>query len=154
MIIYRICVEEFSTDLTGSGATRYGGRWNTKGNAVLYTSSSRALATVEYAVHLRLGNSDNDFRLVSIEIPEGAVISKISIEDLHDNWKSFPFPISTQKIGNDWLKRKESLVLKVPSVIVPQEFNCLVNPQNDDFHAVKIIGNEPFVFDKRLIKSN
>lgn len=154
MIVYRICVKEFSNDLSGSGAMRYGGRWNTKGNAVLYTSSSCALATVEYAVHLRLGNSYDEFRLVSIEIPEGSVSRQIGYEDLDNNWKCFPFHFSTQRIGNDWLKSKESLVLKVPSVVVPREFNCLINPQHDDFHAVKIVGNEPFVFDKRLIYNN
>lgn len=154
MIVYRICAQEFSTDLSGLGAMRYGGRWNTKGNPVLYTSSSCALATVEYAVHLRLGNSRDDFRLVSIEIPEGSVFRQINYENLDINWKNFPFHFSTQRIGNDWLKSKESLVLKVPSVIVPREFNCLVNPQHEDFYAVKIVGNEPFVFDKRLINSN
>lgn len=154
MIVYRICVEEFSADLSGSGAMRYGGRWNTKGNAVLYTSSSCALATVEYAVHLRLGNSQNDFRLVLIEIPDGCVVREIGVDSLDKNWKSFPFHFSTQKLGNDWLKSKESLVLKVPSVVVQREFNCLINPQHEDFLAVKIIGNEPFVFDKRLINKN
>jgi RES domain-containing protein len=154
MIVYRICLEGFSSDLSGSGAMRYGGRWNTKGNAVLYTSSSRALATVEYAVHLRLGNSRDDYRLVSIEIPEGVVIRQISYENLHNNWKSFPFHFSTQKIGNDWLNSNDSLVLKVPSVVVPQEFNCLINPHHEDFHTVKIVTNEPFIFDKRLISGN
>jgi RES domain-containing protein len=154
MIVYRICQAGFSTDLTGSGAMRYGGRWNTKGNAVLYTSSSRALATVEFVVHLRLGNSQDDFRIVTIEIPDGVFCSQVNVENLNDNWKSFPFHFSTQRIGNDWLRSNGSLVLQVPSVVVPQEFNFLINPQHEDFHLVKVVGNEPFLFDKRLIKSN
>jgi len=154
MIVYRICRGEFSTDLSGRGAMRYGGRWNTKVNSVLYTSSSRALVTVEYAVHLRLGNSTDGFRIVSIEIPEGAVIRQISYENLDNNWKSFPFHFSTQRTGNDWLKSRESLALKVHLVIVQREFNCLINPLHDDFPSVKIVGNEPFVFDKRLINYN
>lgn len=153
MIVYRICVEEFSTDLSGLGAMKYGGRWNTKGNAVLYTSSSCALATVEYTVHLRLGNYQNYFRLVSIEIPEGIFVKQLGFENLDNNWKSFPFQFSTQKIVNEWIKSKESLALKVPSVIVQWEFNCLINPQHEDFSKVKLIGNEPFVFDQRLINT-
>lgn len=153
MIVYRLSKSKFSSDLSGRGAELSGGRWNSKGVAMIYTGESRALCTTEIAVHTPLGNIPTDYEIISIEIPD-AMISEFDISALPDNWRSFPHQNSTQEIGNKFISDNISLVLKVPSAVVPGDFNYLINPHHKDFSAVRIFAIEPFEFDKRLfIKS-
>lgn len=152
MIVYRLCKKAYANDLSGRGAEISGGRWNGKGTAMVYTSASRALCMVEIIVHIPAGIIPKDYYLVSIFIPDNTRILAIEPKDLPDNWSRNPIPASTQKIGNAFIAAQEALVLKVPSAIVQDEWNYLINPLHKDFKEVKIIATEPFSFDGRLFK--
>ncbi|MBP8994051.1 MAG: RES family NAD+ phosphorylase [Bacteroidales bacterium] len=151
MIVFRLSKSLYSNDLSGKGAEKAGARWNSKGIAMIYTSDSRALCTAEIAVHTPLGNVPEDYSIITIEIPEDS-IREVKIEELPSDWKTFPHPDSTQRIGNKFIIDNIFLVLKVPSAVVQEEYNYLVNPNHRDFHKVKIIAVEPFTFDERLFK--
>ncbi|MCU0378999.1 MAG: RES family NAD+ phosphorylase [Bacteroidales bacterium] len=149
MIVYRLSRSKYSADLSGKGAEKSGGRWNSKGVAMVYTSNSRALCTAEVAVHIALGIVPSDYELVTIEIPDDS-LKQASIEDLPADWRSFPHPDSTQKLGDRFIMEGVFLVLKVPSVVVQGEYNFLINPKHEAAKKVRVIGTEPFLFDKRL----
>lgn len=150
MIVFRLAKGIFCQDLSGKGAELAGGRWNSKGTALVYTGMSRALCTTEIAVHTPLGNIPDDYFLVSIELPAKAPILKLDEKKLPKDWKSFPHPHSTQLIGDKFVKELKYLILQVPSVIVQGEFNYLINPKHPLIQKVKILKKEAFQFDARL----
>ncbi len=150
MIVYRLSKSEHARDLTGKGAEKFGGRWNSKGVAMLYTSNSRALCTAEIAVHTPLGNLPADYELTTIYIPDNTVIPELELSELPKDWQSVPHAHSTQVIGDKFVSDDQFLVLKVPSAVVQGEFNYLINPAHDDFASIKIEKTDPFAFDKRL----
>ncbi|WP_266205528.1 RES family NAD+ phosphorylase [Pontibacter kalidii] len=150
MIVYRLSRGLYRKDLSGRGAEIAGGRWNSKGTAILYTSESIALCTVEIAVHMPLGIVPKDYHLVRIELPDSASIKELSEADLPEDWKSFPHANSTQEIGDAFVQELEHLVLKVPSATVQGNYNFLVNPRHPDFNQVKVLDTQLFEFDKRL----
>lgn len=150
MIVFRLSKSRHSKDLSGKGAEKFGGRWNSKGVALLYTSDSRALCTAEIAVHTPLGNLPTDFEITLIKIPENTIIPELEIAELPKDWKSIPHAHSTQVIGDKFVDDDQFLVLKVPSAVVQGEFNYLINPAHDDFKSITIEKTEPFAFDARL----
>jgi len=150
MIVFRLSKQKFASDLSGKGAEKSGGRWNSQGTALVYTSESRALCTTEIAVHTPLGNLPLDYQLISIEIPGYIQIMELAAEELPLKWKSIPHSHSTQVIGDNFVSEGKFLVLKVPSVVVPGEYNYLLNPNHPEFNKVKIKSIEPFNFDERL----
>jgi len=149
MIVCRLSKSKYSSDLTGKGAERSGGRWNNKGVAMIYTGESRALCTTEIAVHMPLGNIPMDYEIIFIEIPD-ASISEFDITTLPEDWRSFPHPHFTREIGDQFISDTICLVLKVPSAVVPGDFNYLINPYHKDFSSVKIVEIGSFEFDVRL----
>ena len=149
MIVFRLSKEQFAQDLSGKGAELVGGRWNSRGNAMLYTSQSIALCVTEIAVHVPLGILPKDYQLVQIEIP---IEYFLEINRLPKDWQSFPHSNSTQMIGDKFLKDSKFLVLKVPSATVQGEFNYLINPRHKNFDQIKILKIENFNFDERLFK--
>lgn len=150
MIVYRLCKEKFKDDLSGKGAELAGGRWNSKGTAMLYTCESRALCTTEIAVHSPLGIMPADYWLISIEFPDKIEMLELDPASLPKEWKSFPHPHSTQVIGDRFIKEGKQLVMKAPSAVVPGDSNYLFNPSHVLFSRVKIVHTERFAFDERL----
>ena len=150
MIVYRICNSFYTNDLSGTGAKMYGGRWNSKGIPLLYTSSSRALAALEVMVHLPANNVNPiDFALVSISLPDKSIEEidyKMLEKEINKNGLNSNFRI----IGDNWMKKNTSLLLKVPSVVIKEEYNFLVNPFHKDFHKITIVSVQKFNFDSRL----
>lgn len=149
MIVYRIASNLYIKDLSGEGAKRTGGRWNSKGVAVLYTGSSLALSAWEYFVHLPedLNLKNNTFSSVSIDIPNHS-IKEWDYSALPSNWRKIRKPL--HDVVNRWLLEKEFLAIKVPSAIVEGEFNYILNPNFPDYLSlVKIIAISPFSFDRR-----
>ncbi|MFN8430874.1 MAG: RES family NAD+ phosphorylase [Spirosomataceae bacterium] len=151
MKVFRLSKAEFSRDLSGKGAEIAGGRWNPRGVLVVYTSDSRALCMAEVAVHIPVGLIPKDYKIVEIEIPEDKIL-EVSKENLPENWNAFPEIMETKKIGEEWVKRSEFLILKVPSAVVEGDFNYLINPQNTDINQVKISSVKDFRFDSRLFQ--
>ena len=150
MIVFRLSKSKHSNDLSGKGAEKFGGRWNSKGVAMLYTSDSRALCTAEIAVHTPLGNIPEDYEITLIKIPEHTIIPELEITDLPKDWKSIPHSHSTQEIGDKFIDEGKFVALKVPSAVVQGEFNFLLNPYHSDFKNITIEKIEPFAFDTRL----
>ena len=150
MIVFRLSKAAYADDLSGKGAELTGGRWNSKGTALVYTSASRALCTAEIAVHTPLGNLPTDFKIITIEIPEDNLVKELQVDELPSDWKSIPHAHSTQVIGDKFVSEGNFAVLKVPSVVVQDEYNYLVNPAHTDAREIKIIAVEPFNFDERL----
>lgn len=149
MIVFRLSKSQYAKDISGTGAERSGGRWNSKGTPLLYTSASRALCTTEIAVHTPLGILPLDYKIITIEI-DNPSMKMIETKKLPRNWKRYPHIDATQKIGDQFVSEDKYLVMKVPSVIVQDEFNYLINPLHKDIHKVKIKKVEDFNFDPRL----
>lgn len=152
MILYRLSREKYKKDLSGKGAEIAGGRWNSKGIAILYTGQNRALCTTEIAVHIPFGIVPVDYCMITIEIPDDSNIEKVDINDLPKKWREFPYDKLTKFIGDHFIQRNESIALKVPSAVVQGEYNYLINPRHIDFDKVKIVKTEKFKFDQRLFK--
>lgn len=152
MIVYRLSKSKFATDLSGRGAELVGGRWNSKGVPVIYTGESRALATTEIAVHVSLANLPIDYCIVSIDIPDNYIMAP-EMKDLPANWNELPHKIESQRYGDQFIFNSNFLVLKVPSAVVPGDFNYIINPRHKDIGLVKIIDISPYSFDKRLFKA-
>jgi len=150
MIVFRLSKSKYAGDLSGKGAEKSGGRWNSKGIALVYTSASRALCTTEIAVHTPLGNLPLDYRLITIEIPDDIQQKETVASELANDWNSIPPSYSTREIGDKFVAERKYLVLKVPSVVVPGDYNYLLNPNHPEFDKIKIMSIEPFNFDERL----
>lgn len=153
MRVYRIEREKYlNTTLKGIGAAMTEGyRWNSLNTYMVYTASSRALATLEVSVHLDL-NEDlpNDRFYVEIDIPYEVVIMELPLEELPQGWDSKPPILENQYIGDDFVLSNDAAVLKVPSAIVPPESNYLINPNHPDAKKIKVVSVQKMVFDSRI----
>lgn len=150
MIVFRLSKSQYAKDLSGRGAEMSGGRWNSKGTALVYTGQSRALCTTEIAVHTPLGNIPLDYEIISIEIPDEISIFELAGSEIPKDWRSFPHAHATQEVGDRFVIEGKHAVLKVPSVVVQGEYNYLINPRHPDANRIRIILTEPFDFDERL----
>jgi RES domain-containing protein len=147
MIVYRIAKEEYSKQLKASG---YAARWNGKGVYVIYAAQNRSLACLESLVH-RSGEGNNAlYKVMLIKIPDTLKIEVIEETDLKKGWQKIEHFNYTQSIALDWLTNFKTAVLKVPSVIIKNEFNYILNPQHQDFKKIKLVGVEDFIFDTRI----
>ena len=156
MKVYRIEREKYlETTLSGVGASMSKGyRWNSINTKLVYTAESKALATLEVTVHLDLSEDlPTDRYYVEIEIPNDIIILEVAIEDLLQDWDAKPPTYFTQTIGDDFVFQNEAAILKVPSSIVPQEFNYLINPNHIDAARIKVSSKSFMKFDIRF-KSN
>ena len=149
MIVYRLSRSKYAQDLSGKGAEMAGGRWNSKGIALVYTGQNISLCMAEVAVHMPLGIVPKDYELIHIEIPEEE-IQELSKKELPEDWRDQLSMNETQQIGNDFVKKSSKMVLKVPSMVVQGEFNYLINPNHKNTGKVQIKKTEPFRFDARL----
>lgn len=149
MIVYRLSKAIHAKDLSGTGAEKNGGRWNSVGIPMIYTCQSRALCIAEVAVHLPMGILPEDYKLITIEIPGRSILS-LPGSLLPRDWKSIPPAQSTKTIGDQFIRNQKYITLKVPSIIVKGEYNFLVNPKHPGIKDVRIISIEPFEFDSRL----
>lgn len=154
MIVYRLSKGKYHRDLSGKGAELYGGRWNSKGTALLYTSQSRALAFAEISMHIPLGIIPKDYFLISIQMPDTADILELVEADMPTDWRSNPHSDSTQKIGDQFAAGLKYLALRVPSAVVPGDSNYLINPLHPAINEVTITEVEPFEFDSRFASRN
>jgi len=152
--VYRITKRQYAEELSGSGARIHGGRWNHKGTSLIYTSENRALATVEYLVHVPLSIVPARLSLVTLQIPDEIIAREITTIDLPDDWRVYPPPLSLADIGTSWARTNESLLLRVPSAVVEHEFNILINPLHPSIKEVTILQLEDFIIDQRLLRSD
>lgn len=137
--------------LDGEGARLAGGRWNSPGVALVYTSATVSLAALEYLVHVDLEDVPGDLIAMCVELPDGAPIEEVAIGDLPKDWNRQPQHPACVEIGDEWAARAETLALRVPSAIVPEEFNYLINPAHPEAATVRVIASREFSFDARLL---
>ena len=151
MLLWRIAREiHVDSALEGVGGLMVSGRWHRRGQPILYTASSAALAALEVLVHVEPLQAPDDLRLLGLDLPDELTLEELGPALLPEDWRSVPAPESTQSIGNAWLERRSSVALRVPSVVVPMETNVLLNPRHPEMARVRISSNEAFRFDSRL----
>lgn len=136
--------------LDGEGARLYGGRWNSEGAAVVYASATLSLAALEYLVHVDIAEVPADLVALGIEVPDDAVAAVVGVSDLPSDWKR-PGAAGSADLGDAWVAAAASLTLSVPSAIVPEENNVLINPRHVRAADVRIASERPFAYDPRLL---
>ena len=149
MLVYRVGKTKYARDLTGEGARLFGGRWNNKMIACLYTSENRALAVLEYTVNFNIDDIPRSLSITTLEIPEKK-IKILNEEDLPGDWRKSPAPSTTKDFVSHLLLTAAELVIRVPSVVIPSEFNYLLNPLHADNKKIKLIDVVDFIFDVRI----
>lgn len=148
MQVYRISRTKFASDLSGEGARLYGGRWNPKGIPCLYTAASISLAVLEFSVHVNIDELPRALSIATIKIPDS--FHDLAVADLPGDWDRWPSPASTRDLGGKLLAAQKELVIRVPSTVIHQEYNFLINPLHPLFRQVKLLSVEDFVFDVRI----
>ena len=149
MIVYRVGITKYAGDITGEGARLNGGRWNHKSIACIYTSESRALAILEYSVNVNIEDIPRALSITTFEIPE-VEIRHLKESDLPGNWKEVPAPSSTKDFGTGLLIASARAIIRIPSLVIPEEFNYLLNPAHIDYKRCKISGIKDLVYDVRI----
>ncbi|MEM7296741.1 MAG: RES family NAD+ phosphorylase [Bacteroidota bacterium] len=147
MILYRITSKVHARDLSGTGAFLYGGRWNSKGVRMVYTSGSLSLAALEVIANLSGDKLNKNLYCVELEFPDHLPVQ--TLDPLPEKWNEFPYSGNSVNAGNSFIK-EGGFCLKVPSAIIPSEYNYLLNPLHNDFAHVKFIDARPLILDKRL----
>lgn len=150
MKVFRIAREEYIKDLAGTGAKLYGGRWNPKGIAVLYTAENKSLSALEVLVHFNRNTTPYDLRILTLQLPSNEIVEfdkKKFNKILSSEDSNFKF----KEEGRKWIESNNSLGLKVPSVLIPGEYNILINPSYTTFNLLKIVEIEIFKFDERFL---
>lgn len=155
MRVWRLGRTTFIEDLTGTGARLAGGRWSSKGVPVLYCSGTRSLCALELFVHLDPDDAPEALAAMSLHIPDAIFAARTlwTRTTLPPVWRDSPAPVPLQALGDAWVKRADSLVLELPSAVVPGEPNYLLNPSHPDMQQVVASPPEPFQFDPRMWRS-
>lgn len=117
---------------------------------MIYTASSRSLACLENAVHRSQTGLSQLFNIMTIEIPDNIKTKITWLDDLSADWTNYNQMYITQRLGETWIKENESAILQVPSSIIEEESNYLLNPDHKDFGQIKVIKTQAFLFDKRI----
>lgn len=152
-VLWRIAVETPAypaSDLSGTGARITGGRWNSKGSPVVYCSTSIALATLETVHYLRGGGLPFNRYLVRIAIPDVVWDARQVLEPFPGGWDAIPAGLAGKRAGDGWIAAGKSALLLVPSVIVPDEYNVLLNPRHADAAAVTASTVRRWSYDPRF----
>ena len=147
MRVYRLTRARY-TALDGRGSLLASGRWHWAGVPVIYAAESRALAALESLVHTRKDQIPTDYVLLEIEI-ENSRVESVQDNDLPADWRD-PEPQGSRDWGDQWVRSQRSVALAVPSIVIPQERNLLLNASPPDFHQVRVSPPQPFWWDHRL----
>ena len=152
--LWRICAAKYtSASLDGEGARLTGGRWNERGTRVIYASESLSLATLEVLVHAPPGQlAAANLVVVELAVPDRAGTKSVREPELPLNWRKYPGPARLQALGTGWAVGRASLLLRVPSAVIPSEWNVLINPAHPDIALVTIKSIRKFDPDPRLRK--
>jgi RES domain-containing protein len=152
MVVFRLTRGTYTDDLTGHGAALYGNRWNRPGTHLLYTASTRALAVLEVWASSGGDILKQPFEMISLDFPDHDDLYTI-VENLPKGWDKLPSADHTQKIGSEFVESNKYLGLWVPSVIVQDEYNFIINPNHPAFPPNPILDKRPFRIDPRLLQN-
>lgn len=152
MLVWRICKARFAESaLSGEGARLFAGRWNQQGVPLVYTSNSLALAAIELFVHLDPSAAPDDLVSIRIEVPEELKMDRVEVKGLPKDWRRMDSD-QLREIGSAWAISRRSTALEVPSAAVEGEWNILLNPAHSDFNKIKVIKENPFLYDERMFR--
>lgn len=151
MKIWRLCRKKHAA-FDGEGARAAGGRWNRRGTAVVYTSATLSLAVLEYFVNLPVAAAPPDLVAVSAELPADIPMSSLDASDLPRGWRKYPALDALADLGTRWVEEGKTAILAVPSAVVPQERNYLLNPAHQRFREIWPGKPEPLSLDSRMWK--
>jgi RES domain-containing protein len=149
--VWRLCRKRHAA-FDGEGARIAGGRWNRRATAVIYTSSALSLAVLEYFVNLSSRVAPPDLVVVTADVPDALEITTVEIAGLPRSWRKYPAAEALAELGTRWALEKKTAILAVPSAVVPQERNYLLNPAHPDFRKITVGKPEPFSLDLRMWK--
>ena len=147
MLVYRIVHKKYSTSLYASGLK---GRWNSLGKKVIYAAESIPLAFLENMVRRQGVGFNTDFKIMFIDIPDNLKLLTVNVSDLEDGWRDFRDYSKCQPIGDKWYDAGKTLILKVPSAILPDSFNYIINTELSDYGLVKLIEVTDLIPDDRI----
>jgi len=149
MLAFRLSRTKYM-QFDGRGALLASGRWNDAGVCMIYTSASRALAVIEVLVHLRKDQVPPDYVFLEVTIPDTSILWP-QAGDLPSDWRD-AHPLRARSFGSEWARSSGSLALAVPSTVIQEETNFLINPDHSAFSQVRLAGPQPFQFDRRLLR--
>lgn len=151
MEVFRLSKEMYSGGLVASGRAN---RWNRRGQFVIYAGSSRSLSTLESIVHRSSVIPTIPYKILVISISDSEhLVKQIRLDELQDNWRTMAAYPALQEIGSIWYERKETLILRVPSAVIVQEYNYIFNMEHPDFaNEVRLIRVEDYFWDDRLVR--
>ena len=153
--LWRISKRKYAdTAFSGEGTRRAGGRWNSRGQGMVYTSGTLSLAALEVFVHMEVEDVATMLASIRLDIPTDVQIDYLATDRLPPNWRDIPAPIGLAAMGDSWFKTGGTAILAVPSVVIPIEYNYLINPTHPDFVKLSIESPQPFELDPRLWKNN
>jgi RES domain-containing protein len=150
MHVYRLCRRPFKA-LDGEGARLYGGRWNSPGTPVVYTSGTLALAAIEYLIHLDPKHLPADLIALEIFIPDDVPVLSADLGALPADWHSLAECEECRAAGDAWLAKATFAALRVPAAPIREEFNVLLDPRHSSVSAWRIVRERPFAYDARLL---
>lgn len=153
MRVWRIAHHRYALDKTCMGAAQFGGRWNPIGMPALYCGETVAVCALEKFVHLGAGVLPAQV-LVAVDLPDDCDIFTPERADLPAGWDDLPTSLAAQRFGAAWLRRRSELALKVPSAIVQEESNLIINPLHPDYARLAWSITRPFVFDRRMFRAS
>ena len=149
---WRIVHEDYAASaFTGEGARIAGGRWNPEGIPVVYTAGSLSLALFEIIVHLEIKRTLHFFKAIPLSFSPD-LVQTVSPGSLPPAWNRTPAPPITKAIGDEWVRQAATPVLCVPSAVVPNELNYLLNPRHPDFSAITIGQTIDLPADPRILE--
>lgn len=150
MELYRLTPTEFA-NLDGIGGLYCEGRWHSKGTPITYTASSRSLAALERLIHETMSDIPK-LTMLTIWVPDDISLQRFTQKDLPKHWDKLPDNGNARRLGDQWLASHHSLLLQVPSAIIHDEFNVLINPKHPEFAQLKIVDKRDYFYDTRLQK--
>jgi RES domain-containing protein len=149
MEVYRVTLTKYACTLSGEGARLFGGRWNRRGTPCIYASENRSLAVLEYSANITLDIIPRALSIVCIEIPSQH-IRRLTVAQLPGNWRSTAVPMTTKHFGNKLLRESGVPAFAVPSVIIPDELNYVLNPLHTESIGFRIKDIRDFPYDIRV----
>ncbi len=151
--VYRVLRKKYArTPFDGEGAYLYGGRWSSPGVRLSYTSQHQSLALLEYFVHVDKDDPPTDLVLAVAELPDDVTRERVEASQLPANWRDSAAPPELARVGDEFAQRRERCLLLVPSALVPNEDNCLINPEHPDFKRIVVHELEPLRYDPRMFR--
>lgn len=151
MRVWRICRRAHAADpLGGRGGLYASGRWHAQGSRIVYTSATLSLAALELLVHVDRDLLPSDLVQIEFDLPDDLQVGRIEARTLPSHWRRHPAPAALQRIGASWIEQGKTAILRVPSAVIPDEDNYLLNPAHPAIERIKVVGRRAFVLDHRL----